>query len=66
MSTDINVNNYIQSSWRQVEALEEVTGQFDEQAFNIGEVLPFVFILIVFLVGVLLGILAIKRLASKV
>lgn len=66
MATDVNVENYIRNSWRQVEALENITGQVDENAFDIGSVIGYVFILIVFLVGVLLVILAVKRLATRV
>lgn len=66
MANDVNVENYIQNSWRQVVALEDITGQVDENAFDIGSVIGYVFILIVFLVGVLLVILAVKRLATRV
>lgn len=63
--TDVNIGNYIQDSWRQVEALDEVTGQFKDESFGVGEVIGFVFIVIVFIVGVLIVLLAIKRMATR-
>lgn len=57
MVNDINVDEYILDAWRNVENLDELTGDVQENSNVIGSVGVWVLILIMFLVGVLLVIL---------
>jgi hypothetical protein len=66
MSVDINTSDYINKAWRNVDALEDLTGQIEENSFELGGALVWIIILIVFFVGFFLAILFLKKIIRRV